>query len=209
MEATRRRPRAARSARSASSLASQAASASSSRRSSPLRQARVVRNGPVIGYKADPRQVDGDDNTFCGGDERRRLHHPELLGQRSCEQGRLHRYQDGEHGHAVLQWRQRRPPVQPAARRSEGSTETRPTARAATSSSSSSTSSSGSASLARLLQTFTESLDVRAGSTPARKASAPLSTFRRQRNVGAGSPSGPWRTGDLVPPAKGRTGSRP
>jgi hypothetical protein len=34
-----------------------------------LDQARVVRNGPVINYQADPRQVDGDDDTFCGGEE--------------------------------------------------------------------------------------------------------------------------------------------
>lgn len=32
------------------------------------RMARVVRNGPLITYKADPRQIDGDDNTVCGGD---------------------------------------------------------------------------------------------------------------------------------------------
>jgi hypothetical protein len=32
-------------------------------------RARVVRNGPLIRYQADPRQVDGDENTFCGGDE--------------------------------------------------------------------------------------------------------------------------------------------
>jgi hypothetical protein len=31
-------------------------------------QARVVRDGPLIKYKADPRQVDGDPNTVCGGD---------------------------------------------------------------------------------------------------------------------------------------------
>ena len=34
-----------------------------------LDQARVVRNGPMINYQADPRQVDGDDDTFCGGEE--------------------------------------------------------------------------------------------------------------------------------------------
>lgn len=28
----------------------------------------VVREGPVIHYKADPRQIDGDEDTFCGGD---------------------------------------------------------------------------------------------------------------------------------------------
>jgi hypothetical protein len=33
------------------------------------RQAKVVRNGPIIRYRADPRQIDGDDNTFCGGDD--------------------------------------------------------------------------------------------------------------------------------------------
>ncbi len=33
------------------------------------RQARVVRNGPIISYQADPRQVDDDDNTVCGGDD--------------------------------------------------------------------------------------------------------------------------------------------
>jgi len=32
-------------------------------------QARVVRNGPLITYQADPRQVDGDDDTACGGDD--------------------------------------------------------------------------------------------------------------------------------------------
>jgi hypothetical protein len=30
--------------------------------------AQVVRNGPTINYKADPRQIDNDPNTFCGGD---------------------------------------------------------------------------------------------------------------------------------------------
>lgn len=30
---------------------------------------RITRNGPSINYKADPRQVDGDDETFCGGEE--------------------------------------------------------------------------------------------------------------------------------------------
>jgi hypothetical protein len=32
-----------------------------------LRQARIVRNGPLIRYRADPREVDADDETFCGG----------------------------------------------------------------------------------------------------------------------------------------------
>ena len=32
-------------------------------------KAKVVRNGPVIKYAADPRETDGDDNTFCGGDD--------------------------------------------------------------------------------------------------------------------------------------------
>jgi hypothetical protein len=32
------------------------------------RQAKVVRDGPVIRYKADPRQVDTDPDTVCGGD---------------------------------------------------------------------------------------------------------------------------------------------
>jgi len=32
------------------------------------RQAKIVRDGPVISYKADPRQVDADPNTVCGGD---------------------------------------------------------------------------------------------------------------------------------------------
>jgi hypothetical protein len=32
-------------------------------------QARVVRNGPTIHYSADPRQVDGNPDTFCGGDD--------------------------------------------------------------------------------------------------------------------------------------------
>jgi hypothetical protein len=32
------------------------------------KQAKVVRDGPVISYKADPRQVDADPNTVCGGD---------------------------------------------------------------------------------------------------------------------------------------------
>jgi hypothetical protein len=31
--------------------------------------AQVVRNGPTINYKADPRQVDGNPDTFCGGDD--------------------------------------------------------------------------------------------------------------------------------------------
>jgi hypothetical protein len=35
----------------------------------PSRQAKVVRNGPLIHYKADPRQVDDDDDTFCGGED--------------------------------------------------------------------------------------------------------------------------------------------
>jgi hypothetical protein len=34
-----------------------------------LSQARVVRNGPMINYQADPRQVDSDDETICGGEE--------------------------------------------------------------------------------------------------------------------------------------------
>jgi len=29
---------------------------------------RITRSGPYIKYKADPRQVDGDDDTFCGGE---------------------------------------------------------------------------------------------------------------------------------------------
>jgi hypothetical protein len=32
------------------------------------RQAKIVRDGPMISYKADPRQVDSDPNTVCGGD---------------------------------------------------------------------------------------------------------------------------------------------
>jgi hypothetical protein len=32
-----------------------------------VHKARVVRNGPTISYLADPRQVDGDPNTDCGG----------------------------------------------------------------------------------------------------------------------------------------------
>ncbi len=32
-------------------------------------QAKFVRNGPMINYQADPRQVDGDDDTFCGGED--------------------------------------------------------------------------------------------------------------------------------------------
>ena len=32
-------------------------------------KAKVVRNGPTINYAADPRQTDGDPETFCGGDE--------------------------------------------------------------------------------------------------------------------------------------------
>lgn len=31
--------------------------------------ARVVRDGPVIKYAADPRQIDGDDDTYCGGED--------------------------------------------------------------------------------------------------------------------------------------------
>jgi hypothetical protein len=31
-------------------------------------KAKVVRNGPRINYAADPRQVDGNPDTFCGGD---------------------------------------------------------------------------------------------------------------------------------------------
>jgi hypothetical protein len=34
-----------------------------------LGQARVVRNGPLIRYLADPRQVDDNEDTFCGGEE--------------------------------------------------------------------------------------------------------------------------------------------
>jgi hypothetical protein len=30
-------------------------------------KAKIVRNGPVIDYQADPRQVDGNPNTDCGG----------------------------------------------------------------------------------------------------------------------------------------------
>jgi hypothetical protein len=33
------------------------------------RRAKIVRNGPVIRYNADPRQIDGDDDTVCGGDD--------------------------------------------------------------------------------------------------------------------------------------------
>jgi len=32
-------------------------------------RAKVVRNGPLIRYLADPRQVDDDEDTFCGGEE--------------------------------------------------------------------------------------------------------------------------------------------
>jgi hypothetical protein len=32
-------------------------------------EAKVVRNGPMIFYTADPRQIDDDDDTFCGGEE--------------------------------------------------------------------------------------------------------------------------------------------
>lgn len=31
--------------------------------------AKVVRNGPVIRYAADPRQIDGDEDTYCGGED--------------------------------------------------------------------------------------------------------------------------------------------
>jgi len=31
-------------------------------------KAKVVRNGPTISYAADPRQTDGDPETFCGGE---------------------------------------------------------------------------------------------------------------------------------------------
>ncbi len=37
-------------------------------RTASNRRAKVVRNGPTITYQADPRQVDNDPNTFCGGD---------------------------------------------------------------------------------------------------------------------------------------------
>jgi hypothetical protein len=33
-----------------------------------LNRAKVVRDGPLIRYKADPRQIDADPNTVCGGD---------------------------------------------------------------------------------------------------------------------------------------------
>jgi hypothetical protein len=33
-----------------------------------LSQAKVVRQGPLIRYRADPRQTDSDPNTVCGGD---------------------------------------------------------------------------------------------------------------------------------------------
>jgi len=33
------------------------------------RQATFTRNGPIIRYLADPRQVDNDDETFCGGED--------------------------------------------------------------------------------------------------------------------------------------------
>jgi hypothetical protein len=33
-----------------------------------LHKAKVVRNGPIIHYDADPRQADGNPDTFCGGD---------------------------------------------------------------------------------------------------------------------------------------------
>lgn len=32
-------------------------------------RAKIVRNGPVIRYAADPREVDGDQDTFCGGED--------------------------------------------------------------------------------------------------------------------------------------------
>jgi hypothetical protein len=32
-------------------------------------KSRVVRSGPYIQYKADPRQVDGDGDTYCGGED--------------------------------------------------------------------------------------------------------------------------------------------
>jgi hypothetical protein len=34
-----------------------------------LHQAKVVRNGPIINYAADPRQTDGNPQTSCGGDD--------------------------------------------------------------------------------------------------------------------------------------------
>ena len=34
-----------------------------------LHKAKIARNGPVINYKADPRQIDGNPDTFCGGDD--------------------------------------------------------------------------------------------------------------------------------------------
>jgi hypothetical protein len=34
-----------------------------------LRQAKVVRNGPLIRYRADPRELDADSDTFCGGED--------------------------------------------------------------------------------------------------------------------------------------------
>lgn len=37
----------------------------------PGRRARIVRNGPLIHYRADPRQIDGDPDTVCGGDDGR------------------------------------------------------------------------------------------------------------------------------------------
>lgn len=33
------------------------------------RQGKLLREGPVIRYRADPRQVDPDENTVCGGDD--------------------------------------------------------------------------------------------------------------------------------------------
>lgn len=32
-------------------------------------RSRVTRSGPIIRYKANPRQVDGDEDTFCGGED--------------------------------------------------------------------------------------------------------------------------------------------
>jgi hypothetical protein len=32
-------------------------------------KAKIVRNGPVIKYAADPRQIDGDFDTYCGGED--------------------------------------------------------------------------------------------------------------------------------------------
>jgi hypothetical protein len=33
------------------------------------RTAKIVRNGPVIRYNADPRQIDDDEDSFCGGED--------------------------------------------------------------------------------------------------------------------------------------------